>query len=1016
MANKKVYRFLIRIMVAFMVAANLNLVSSSPAATSAEPNAKAATAASQEPYTLHGMVTDLQGHPVQAGIHAEAGGKTVIDLATNADGSYSVSVSSREAAWVMANPYGFETQITTPDGYQVSRYFSITHNILPASDDVELNFTLPPAAALRPVAYTPTGSLMNFDDLDKIIISPEYPGYSEVWGVFPESEMSLGVPAEASIGVESWAVPLDGERSHYQLSVSVPPNEPVFLMLLWEVPGVGTIPLRADNLGQGYNLAEGEARQINLVCDFAETEYRRAQELKTRLEGEGHSFSAQVLNVLTQANAALATARAEGDEKQKALDSYTVLRLAIQAKEKLTVAAAESDLPLRRNSFTVTVQDENGSPIPGASVAYRQEKLDFVLTPSLSGNFEPYPYSGLRSALEVGFQSVYLPYRWKNLEPQDGVFDFSNIDHVIDQYQGMGFDAVVALAWMGENVPDWAAHLDFATLKQKLSEFMRVAVANLAGRTKYVYAAAEINLHTLTGSRYISVAYPNNYQDKVQPDELVGLIGAAFQGARAAHTDVQLGYYGVTDYGADINPLPWGRNMPGYALLKQVLAAGIHPDFIGVEFYPGTGTVPQDLSSVADTLRAYHDLSGVPVMVAETFGYSARTDDYGMTGPVPRVYWHEGFTHAAQTEWDTSFYKIALSLPYMIGLQMFMSGGPDYYPLPNGDPPADCTGIYDCAAYGTDIINHDGVPKPVFYALRDLFASVKANGSAPTDAQGHVSFAGLGGMYAIEVTTPDGLKQTFEREINAGSPTITITVVSRQGWLDLQQHLAKATTEVNWSSQLGRTLDYADLRSKLSQARAALTGGNYLEARSLADQILEATAIAIDGDPSDWQGIPPILTNPPGDVQVNVPGVDLTGLRAIMDEVYLYILLEVNDPPIVMQPEALEGWMRFPTFGVDLYPLSGEKYAFVVNILYRGQIDLFGPGDPSFKGTYYSVATKDAVEIRLPRSLLGNSSQMQASALVSVLENGAPKIVKTFDRSAPVLHPQVSTYLPIVKR
>ena len=69
-------------------------------------------------------------------------------------------------------------------------------------------------------------------------------------------------------------------------------------MMLWEVPGIGTFPLRADNQGQGYTLSEGEARKINLVYEFAETEYRRALELKARLEGEGHQFSSGLLDII----------------------------------------------------------------------------------------------------------------------------------------------------------------------------------------------------------------------------------------------------------------------------------------------------------------------------------------------------------------------------------------------------------------------------------------------------------------------------------------------------------------------------------------------------------------------------------------------------------------------------------------------------------------------------------------------------------------------------------------------
>jgi len=59
-------------------------------------------------------------------------------------------------------------------------------------------------------------------------------------------------------------------------------------------------------------------------------------------------------------------------------------------------------------------------------------------------------------------------------------------------------------------------------------------------------------------------------------------------------------------------------------VLKEMLESGVRPDYIGIETYPGTASVPLDLSTIAAMLKAYHDLSGLPVMVTESINNSSR--------------------------------------------------------------------------------------------------------------------------------------------------------------------------------------------------------------------------------------------------------------------------------------------------------------------------------------------------------------------------------------------------------
>ncbi len=441
----------------------------------------------------------------------------------------------------------------------------------------------------------------------------------------------------------------------------------------------------------------------------------------------------------------------------------------------------------------------------------------------------------------------------------------------------------------------------------------------------------------------------------------------------------------------------------------------MQPDYIGVELFPGTFGIPQELSNVADTLKAYHDLSGLPIMVAESISYSSRAEDYGEIGPTPHVYWHAGPTQAAQAEWETSFFKIGMSLPYVLGVQMFRSF-PDNPPQENGLPLGDCMGIPSCVMRGTDSLTQDFQPKQVYYAMQDLIASWKTNGSGVTNGLGETSFSGIGGTYAIEVTTPDGLFQSFERELTQAAGVVTLTLDGSLAIQGIQQRLAQAQKELDGSAQLGRLLDYTQLRSQLAAARSALSGGDYTSARSLTDQVLAATAITIDGSGVDWQGIAPILTAPPGGVQVNAAGLDLKALYGMVDDQFLYLLLEVYDPPITLQPGE-EGGLHYPHFNFNLATVSGEEYALGTYLPYHGQINLYHTSEPfQFIGTYYWIAYHNTLELKLPLRLIGNPARVSVCGYVVALENGAPKGAKAFDGCAWVLQPWPTIYLPLVMK
>lgn len=957
---------------------------------------------------LHGTVLDQEGHAIAAYIEVmDSGWQPLGSAFTTPDGSYDLTVPDAQGLAVTATPLSTAEQTVEIDGgYLLSQYFELTRATEFITPDLDIGFVLPPASHLWLWAYTPAGGRLLMGDLYSQLNPPFY-GMAEIYGALPMASAELPLPTEASIGKLRPAGRPDTEWGQSEPCFAVPPGEAVYLMMPWPVPDMGFVPVRADNRGAGYRLAPDQVTRINLVYEFAETGYRGALELKAGYEAWGYTFSSTVADKLAEAACALAAARGETDWRAQAQVSYPALAAALRAKEQMTLEVADEGIEGRKLEWAVTVQDEAGRPLPGVSASYRQTASEFILSYGNHLPSYPFPYAGFKAGQEMGFEYLYdgATCVWKLVSPAPGVYDFDAIDAALDRAQLEGWRVVATLSWLGDQgVPDWALNLPFPEFKQRLAEFVRAAVEHYRGHVEYLAVIHEPGTKTRYGSRYLDLRYRSDYGQQVQPEELIELMRVALEAAREVNSDILFGYAADPDYAPwQLVPLTWGGRLPAYSFMQRALEEGVKPDWVGPEFQCCMAHVPLDLSTLGGILQAYHDVSGVPVMVVEMSGCPSRTEDYGLTGPAPGVFWHEGMTQQVQAEWATSIARIELGLPYVLGFQM-AHNQPDYF----AGSPREGTGD------GTDYITNEFQRKKVYYASKELFESWRGAGSGVTDDEGRLRLTGLAGTWGITLTTASGLVQTYELPLDAQTGPVTLTLDTSRDVADLQDRLTAAQQALDWSLGLGRELGYPALREELAQARSALAAGEYGSARSLAQSVLDATAITIDGDPSDWAGIPPIATAEPGGVQVDAPGIDLKALYGVMDEEYLYLMVEVHDPPITMQPETVFGWLRFPQFLFDLDTGNGKRHHVRTYLPYGGQMDVYRLSEPaSLLSTQYTLAYGQVLEFKVPLALLDDPSSISVCAFVMAAENGAEKVAKAFERCAHALQPTHLAFVPL---
>ena len=140
--------------------------------------------------------------------------------------------------------------------------------------------------------------------------------------------------------------------------------------MLWRLPEVGTTFLNADNDGKGFSIEKGDVLPINLVYEFARTEYRKVSQQYLEFQGAGYTLSNTILNWLNMAEQNLTQAESyqqRGLESNSAVYSYKVLTNVIKAREQLVLEIAQQDIEkYRKGDTTLVLIDDKGNRLSNA--------------------------------------------------------------------------------------------------------------------------------------------------------------------------------------------------------------------------------------------------------------------------------------------------------------------------------------------------------------------------------------------------------------------------------------------------------------------------------------------------------------------------------------------------------------------------------------------------------------------------------------------------------------------------
>jgi hypothetical protein len=295
--------------------------------------------------------------------------------------------------------------------------------------------------------------------------------------------------------------------------------------------------------------------------------------------------------------------------------------------------------------------------------------------------------TGLGCRLEVGipadadapaflqaFNTVSLPFHWRDVEPASGQFNWDGIDERIAWANSQGLRIVGGplIDFGGRNFPDWVWQQSQHDLRQMcglLCDYVESVVLRYQGRIRAWQITAGSNCAGVLARR---------------DDELIWLTLRLAEAARRVDPHLEI-IVGLAQ--------PWGdylteqeRSKTPFIFADDLLRTGIKPSALDIEMVMGIsprGSYCRDLLDATRMLDLY-TLLGVPLQI--TVGYPSSGVALPQACADQRVnlgYWRTGYTDETQQDWAAAFTALALCKPSVRTVQWCHWSDAEPHQFPN---------------------------------------------------------------------------------------------------------------------------------------------------------------------------------------------------------------------------------------------------------------------------------------------------------------------------------------------
>ncbi|MGB9023034.1 MAG: endo-1,4-beta-xylanase, partial [Candidatus Bathyarchaeia archaeon] len=468
-------------------------------------------------------------------------------------------------------------------------------------------------------------------------------------GAFPIStqvyDRSRGYLRRGIAGNKEWA--------ESEPALQVPVNQLMKIAAVWVVPRVGKLIFEADNDGEGFKLSHKEVEPINLVFEFAKTEYERTRTQYERKRLEGYTLSENTTAQLQSAKEHLESAKqlhVSDDGAGCASESYETLSSSILAREQMAMEVAKQDIEKNRmGDLTTTLKDQDGRILSNRPVKVRQISHDFLFSVGTAYGSDMVPAMKLLRDLAAEVCMIYYPMN--SIQPSEGVYRFEDLDKTVGELSRLGYQLVYHnLVWFSspwKTVPEYYHSLDLNGLVQKVQEYTDKTVSRISDKVIVWHIVNE------AGEWYGNAL-------ELDRHAMLKIVGAAFKAARVAKPDGVFCAQVANTYGELRDRVQDGYTVNPEQFFDSLDSESVGYDAIALQWWQGSLKQGVDFGRWS-TLLDYYSLRGKKIYLTE----GAYPNFENRPDLTPSKWWHEGYDSQTQADWLRHQFTIAFSKPYV---------------------------------------------------------------------------------------------------------------------------------------------------------------------------------------------------------------------------------------------------------------------------------------------------------------------------------------------------------------
>ncbi len=401
---------------------------------------------------------------------------------------------------------------------------------------------------------------------------------------------------------------------------------------------------------------------------------------------------------------------------------YTPVELSSEDNEAFQKAL--SDIPLyRQGDIQIKVQDENGNPLSGYQVKYRQTSHDFifgsVIFPAQTGQIQ-----------EAGINYWDFEMQWQWIQPQEKkfTFDFVNYWEGVDEMKSARFGTMASAMFLllqenGRDIPPYWREISFDEFLKKEYEYVSATVKRFGPSIDVWEAISEPNFNfrnplNLTKEQYYqAIAVSSKAIRDNDPTAVIEI-----------------------NLGVPCGQIAWESD---FEIVQGLLDRNIDFDQIGLQFYNNSYAYngfyfgKDSLTEMSECWNSYEKILAPNGKKLKMTEMAVSSDRQGSQ----LGYWNVPWTEDTQAQYLEKFYTIFFAKPTNTGLSW-------YHTLDTQDDQN------SFVIYKGGLIKEDGTPKKSYFTLQNLIKEWTTTGDGKTDQDGALAFRGFGGDYEIQITDP----------------------------------------------------------------------------------------------------------------------------------------------------------------------------------------------------------------------------------------------------------------------